>query len=110
MTNAQKLIESLSAVSSNANGTPIVCLKSDPYLGKFLVKQDLRLKMGQAVTATTLHDIDSGRVLYTALDLEGHDSAEGFFNILDYDCLRKSEESAKLRTQGLVAELGHLGA
>ena len=108
-TNAQKLIESLVPVGTNLEGTPIVCLKADPYLGKFLVKQQFKLSLGVPTTLTTLHDTESGRLLYTARDEEGHDSAEGQMNMLDYDCLRKSEENAKLRTASLVAELGFLG-
>mgnify|MGYP003124972833 CR=1 FL=1 len=109
MTNAQKLIESLVPVSTNLEGTPIVCLKADPYLGKFMVKQQFKLSLGQPTTLTTLHDPESGRLIYTARDEDGHAEAEGVMSKLAYDCMRKSEETAKLRTASVVAELGFLG-
>jgi len=109
MTNAERLIESLVPVTTNLAGEPIVCLKADPYLGKFIVKQQFKLSLGKPTTLTTLHDPESGRLIFTARDEESHDVAEGAMSRLDYDCMRKSEESAKLRTASVVAQLGFLG-
>ena len=109
MTNAEKLIASLSPVNTNLDGAPIVCLTADPYLGKFMVKQRFKLSLGQPTTLTTLHDPESGRLIFTARDEDGHAEAEGVMSRLDYDCMRKSEENAKLRTASVVAQLGFLG-
>ena len=109
MTNAEKLIASLSPVNTNLDGAPIVCLTADQYLGKFMVKQRFKLSLGQPTTLTTLHDPESGRLIFTARDEDSHAEAEGALSKLDYECMRKSEENAKLRTASVVAQLGFLG-
>ena len=74
-----------------------------------MVKQQFKLSLGQPTTLTTLHDPESGRLIFTARDEESHDVAQGAMSKLDYDCMRKSEENAKLRTASVVAQLGFLG-
>lgn len=110
MTNAEKLMqEGLVAVSVNLDGAPIVCLKSDPYQGKFIVKQRFNLSLGEPTTLTTLHDPESGVRIFTARDESDHGLAEAAFSRLQYDCMRKAEENAKVRTASVVAMLGFLG-
>jgi len=105
--NAKTLIDGLVAMGTNIQGEPLVSIKSNPSLGKFIVRQNLKLNLGVPTTETTLHD-ESGTKVYTAKDQDNHGWCKSCMIELEYDCRNRAMELAKVKTNTIVDIFGYL--
>ena len=104
-------MESLEVAGANINQQPLVVLKANPYLGKFILKQsDVKLSLGRPVIETTLHDAESGMKIFTARDEDAETlaSAKYAFTEMEFNCIQDAMDKAKAKTKAVVDTLGYL--
>jgi len=109
MTNAEKLIKDLTLVGTNVNHEPLVALESAPFLGEFIIRQgSIRLSLGVPCIETQLFDANSGKLVYTARDMDGFGDAESHFSQLEWNCSQLALVSAKAKNKAIVDAIGFL--
>lgn len=110
MTNAEKLIQSLEIVGTNANAEPIVKVAKCPYLGEFIVRcTGVRLSLGEPCIDVMLFDAENGKRVFTASDDTDLAKAKSAFENLEYVANNKAIESVRYKTSAIVDAIGFLG-
>lgn len=110
MTNAEKLIQGLEIVGTNANAEPIVKVSKCPYLGEFVVRTSgVRLSLGEPVFEVMLFDAENGKRVFTARDDKDLAKAKSAYESLEYNANNKAIQDVKYKTSAIVDALGFLG-
>lgn len=110
MTNAEKLINGLEIVGTNANAEPIVKVAEATHLGEFIVRcSGVRLSLGEPVVEVMLFDAENGKKVFTARDDKDLAQAKSAYDSLDYVANNKAQQDVKQKTIAIVDALGFLG-
>ena len=109
MTNAEKLISKLVAISANEDAQPIVMVLEDPSMERLVVRQKLFINVGSPLVETILVT-KAGRRVYTARDTDPTKfvTAVAAYERLQYEADSSSRKNAASISSKLVDMFGYL--